>query len=190
MFGAESITVEPLTLIESACKPTEPPPPMAGMVPWKTFARACLGYRFSPCRDPGLVCVPTAEPPPEGFSQCIFQKGDQECPLEDYPNKHVFYDDISDTRQCTDCSCGPPEGSVCSAMVSVFTKDSCSGSDLVVTGTANSAGSVCLDLTPGGTNLGSMVATSPQYQPGVCEPTGGELSGSLELLGPSTFCCQ
>jgi hypothetical protein len=136
-----------------------------------------------------MVCAPTAEPPLEGFSECLYQKGDHECPL-DYPNKRVFYDDMSDTRHCTDCSCGPPEGGVCSATVSVFKGGSCSDSDWVGGGIATSAGSLCFDLPPGVmTDLKSKMATPPQYQPSVCEPIESELSGSLELQGPSTFCC-
>jgi hypothetical protein len=40
------------------------------------------------------------------------------------------------------------------------------------------------------TGLGSKKATAPVYEPGACEPSGGELTGSLELIEPSTFCCQ
>ena len=41
-----------------------------------------------------------------------------------------------------------------------------------------------------GTALGSKLATRPVYEPGSCEPLGGEAIGSVTLVGPSTFCCQ
>lgn len=183
-----SVRIERLTLTESGCKPPEPLPPRSDAASWKTFARACRGYGFSPCLDPGMLCVPTAEPPPQGFSQCIYQKGDLECP-PGYLDKHVFYDDISDSRQCTECSCGAPVGGVCSATVSVFQDGSC----------ANSMGTVLMDSRipkcatfqqAPGIALGSKRATPPVYEPGACEPIGGEVIGSAAVVGPSTFCCQ
>jgi hypothetical protein len=184
----KSVRIERLTLTESACKPPEPPPPLGEAASWKTFARACRGYGFSPCLDPGMLCVPTAEPPPQGFSQCIFQKGELECP-PGYPNKHVFYDDISDSRRCSECSCGAPQGGVCRATVSVFQEGGCS--------TKRSEAEMdsliprCVPLYPTPVDaLGSKQATPPVYEPGSCEPIGGEVVGSTALVGPSTFCCQ
>jgi hypothetical protein len=48
---------------------------------------------------------------------------------------------------------------------------------------------VC-DTIPAGAELGGKTVTAPSYQPGTCEPLGGKPIGSLELKGPSTFCCQ
>ena len=59
------------------------------------------------------------------------------------------------------------------------------------------AGSAVVDLTPkclplGDTmvGLGSKIAMVPFYEPGWCEPLGGEVTGPLELKGAATFCCQ
>jgi hypothetical protein len=46
----------------------------------------------------------------------------------------------------------------------------------------------CIDI-PGNALAGKKV-TAPSYQPGTCEPAGGEPIDSIELKGPSTFCCQ
>jgi hypothetical protein len=46
----------------------------------------------------------------------------------------------------------------------------------------------CSDM-PTGDALRGKTATTPVYEPGACEPSGGEPLGSVELLGPSTFCC-
>jgi hypothetical protein len=37
---------------------------------------------------------------------------------------------------------------------------------------------------------GSKTATAPIYEPGSCDPIGGEQIGSVDLLGSTTFCCQ
>jgi hypothetical protein len=180
------VVVEPLTLIETGCRPSAPPPPNEGTLPWKTFARACRG-NSSPCLDPSKVCVPAPPVPPPGFSQCIFREGDHECPGE-YPTKHVFYDEASDSRGCSACSCAAPEGGVCSATVTVFPDALC---EEVAVGGGNVTSLVpgCIPLVPGAV-LGGKMATEPTYEPGTCEPLGGAPIGSVELKGPSTFCCQ
>lgn len=184
--GQSSVTIEPLTLIETGCKPSSPPPPNEGAQSWKTFARACLGNPSS-CLDPGKVCVPAPPPPPPGFFQCIFQKGDQDCP-EDYPAKHVFFDEAYDSRRCSDCSCAAPEGGACSATVMLFQDGSCSvmASGMVP---VSSSEPQCVPIVQG-LSLGGKKMTEPSYTPGTCEPIGGDPTGSVELKGPSTFCCQ
>jgi hypothetical protein len=183
--GQGLVVVEPLTLTETACKPGGPPPPNDGEPPWKTLARACRG-NTSACLDPSLVCVPAVPPPPPGFLQCIFQKGDHACPKE-YPAKHVFYDEVTGSRGCSACGCAPPEGGVCSAKVEIFQDDMCmtpiGGKDV------SSIGPTCINVVPG-SSLGGKKITALSYEPGVCAPIGGEPIDSVELKGPSTFCCQ
>jgi hypothetical protein len=183
--GYGVVTVEPLKLTETGCKPSEPKPLDSAGPAWRTFARACRGTS-TPCLAPSQVCVPAAPPPPPGFSQCIYQRGDQVCP-QDYPTKHVFYDEISGSRACSACSCAAPEGGVCSAEVALFNDDMClmqAGGDLI---TSNEPG--CAQVDPALGLVGKTV-TEPSYQPGMCEPIGGELIDAIELTGPSTFCCQ
>ena len=117
VLGVRSLTVGPLSMTESGCKPVATVPPRSGVMSWKTFARAC-DYEVSTCPDPGALCVPTAEPPP-GFSQCIYQSGQHECP-SGYPTWRVFYDKVSDSSYCAECACGVPEGGVCSAHLRVY----------------------------------------------------------------------
>jgi hypothetical protein len=187
-FNPKSVRVEALTLTESACAPITPPPPRSGSTAWKTFARACRGV-WSPCVEPGMICVPEPPPPPPGFSQCIFRAGDElECP-PNYPNRHTFYSDLDDQRSCTECACAPPEGSQCSSLVTVFEVPGCPIDQ-------PGGGSVWVNLTPkcqqlsDSAALGSKSATPAYYAPGSCEPLGGEVAGTLELKGASTFCCQ
>jgi hypothetical protein len=186
LLGARSVEINPLTMTESGCVPTKHDVPLAGPPTWGTFARACLGNGFTmPCPDPGDYCAPTAEPPPEGFSQCVFQKGDFTCP-PDYPSKHLFYEGATDMRECTECACGAPEGGGCSEMVSVYKGPGCS--NLIATVTVDATGPLCVGI-PVGTDLGGKQVDQVGYLPGMCEPSGGEPAGPVELLGPGTFCC-
>ena len=182
--GVRSLTVGPVRMTESGCKPVATFPPKSGAASWKTFARAC-GQEVSTCSDPGALCVPTVEPPP-GFSQCIYQSGEHECPSA-YPDQRVFYNEVSDLPHCAECACGVPEGGLCSAPLRVYQDAFCT---LIATGGTYHLTENCGDI-PEGMNLGSkMVVSAPTYEPGTCEPSGGELTGSLELKGPTTFCCQ
>jgi hypothetical protein len=187
--GMRSVLVEPVSITESECEPEQHDVPRAGAHKWGTFARACLGNGFSaPCPDRSDYCAPTSEPPPEGFSQCVYQGGDHACP-PGYPNKHVFYKDAADLRTCSDCSCGPPKGGVCTMALSLFQGAGCSGADLVSMNIVSSMSSSCFPnaaMMP----LQSKEADEPGYTPGFCEASGGEPVGSVELLEPATFCCQ
>jgi hypothetical protein len=180
-----SWAIGPLTMTENGCKSVTTMPPKSGDSSWKTFARAC-GFETSPCMDLGALCVSTAPPAP-GFSQCLYQQGEHECP-SGYPNRRVFYDEISDSRHCSECSCGTPEGGDCTAFVTLYEDAACT---VVMVGSLVSSTSHwgCGDIATGAT-LGGKTATAPVYEPGWCEPSGGEALGAVELIGPSTFCCQ
>jgi hypothetical protein len=182
-----SVTIAPLTV--SPCIAETGPIPTKGQAYWKTYARACLGEAFGPCGDSAQVCSPTAEPPPDGFSQCIqyLREGDADCPGE-YPVKHVFYEGLNDTRNCSQCTCSAPVGSDCSAYISLYTDAGCA-TDLMgnVLQTANAA--ICLDVAAGN-QLQSKSATPVDNQPGYCQASGGVPYGEATPTAPSTFCCQ
>jgi hypothetical protein len=84
------------------------------------------------------------------------------------------------------CSCGPPEGSRCSSLVSVYDDSTCSnqiGSVL-----AQSSAPICLNI-PAGHPLGSKTASPPVYEPGKCPASGGELTGLPVPDAQTTLCC-
>ena len=180
-----SLAIGPLTMKESDCKPVATQPPRSGDAAWRTFARAC-GSGASPCLNPAALCITTASPAP-GFSQCLYQQGEHECP-SGYPDRRVFYDEISDARRCSECSCGAPEGGECSAYVTLYQDATCTLLAMARTVTSKSLWA-CGDFTVGYALRGK-TSTAPSYEPGWCDPSGGERVGSVELLGPSTFCCQ
>jgi hypothetical protein len=113
--------------------------------------------------------------------------GDADCP-EKYPVKHVFYGGLTDTRDCTPCTCSAPEGSFCTALVSYYTDANCMtlknaiwiGEDV----------GPCIDNAMPGTGLQSMSATPVDNQPGYCQASGGVPYGEATPTAPSTFCCQ
>ena len=182
-LGVNSLTVGPVLMTESGCKPVATFPPKSGVATWKTFARAC-GQAVSTCSDPGALCVPTVEPPP-GFSQCIYESGEHECP-SGYPKRRVYYNEVRDSPYCSECACGVPEGGLCTVPLRAYQDAFCT---VIAAGNAYSLTATCGDI-PEDISLGSkMVLAAPTYEPGACEPSGGELTGSLELKGPTTFCC-
>jgi hypothetical protein len=186
MLGPMSVAIAPLRITERGCQPVDPLPPLEnGPTSWQTYARGCRGIAFAPCSDPARLCVPTAEPPPEGFAQCIFREGDHECP-EEYPDKRVFYDGANDTRSCSACACGEPIGSVCSATVTVYGDTGCTVGPLVYFMNSNERQCQSL-ISPAA--LGKKV-DDITYEPGSCPSSGGEPVGSADLIGASTFCCQ
>lgn len=183
----KSLTSAPLTLTENGCSPYVKTPgvlPLLGTT-WKTSAVACQVSEYPPC-SPTQVCAPSAD---AGFATCIFTWGDDlPCP-ERYPERHVFYDDYSDSRGCSDCACGPPVGSDCTATLSVYQDSACKGAPAIPgVNIFTKAEAYCFDLGPG-IALGSKTITKPTYLHGACEPSGGEQTGELTLLDPATFCC-
>jgi hypothetical protein len=184
-FCVQSLTIAPLMLMESGCKASMGPIPTDGPATWSTYARACLGVSYPACSNPGEVCTPSAEPPPPGFKQCVYQKGDNECAYP-YADKHLFYDGFDDNRTCTPCTCGAPAGSTCSALVSAYKDGACSS--LVTSNLVTSSGPLCVGVAPG-SGLGSKSAGPATYMAGICQPDGGQPMGSADPSGPSTFCC-
>lgn len=186
LFG--SVTIAPVTV--SACVPVTGAIPSQGAAYWKTFARACQGDALGPCDSAGQVCSPTAEPPPPGFFQCIayLKEGETECPPR-YPVKHVFYGDVSDTRNCTACTCAAPAGSDCSAFISYYSDASCTV-ELMGAVSLGLGIAPCSDNGMVGSGLQSMSATLETNQPGSCQPSGGTPYGEAKPIAASIFCCQ
>jgi hypothetical protein len=184
-FCVQSLTIAPLTLMESGCKASMGPVPTDGPATWGTYARACLGAAYPACSNPGEVCTPSSEPPPPGFKQCIYREGDRDCPFP-YPDKHLFYDAFDDMRMCTPCTCGAPAGSTCTATVAAYKDNACTMQ--ITANLVGSAQPLCVDVLPG-SGLGSKSAGAVTYTPGTCQPDGGQPMGSADPSGPSTFCC-
>jgi hypothetical protein len=190
---AQSVSVAPLTLNEAPCSAVTLP--TTKDVTWGTIAYTCEGSAAGNC-DHADVCVPTFIPPVDPsknttFALCVSREGDDDpaevpCPTG-YPRRDVFYLDATDGRTCSPCTCGPPQESTCSSLVTVYTDSACSAPLGSVT--VGSVESGCLTV-PSGSPLGSKAATPPTYVPGSCQPGGGAPLGSVQPAHPYTFCCQ
>lgn len=157
---------------------------------WATLARACQATEVPTACDETTICVPTSEPPPPGFEQCIFLRGEEavECPLG-YPNRYVFYGAIDTSSvTCTACACGSPAGGACEAAISAWSEPGCTGT-MVDEAHVSTTEPWCSDAVPGH-DLASMEAAWIQNVPGSCQASGGEPIGEAEPSGPATFCCQ
>ncbi len=183
-----SITIAPATV--RPCRPVMPElPQMASMPSWSTVAKACAGEAIpNVCGDPALTCLPSAEPPPPGFRQCVFygRDDDPECPAT-YPEKHTFYSKVDDTRVCSPCECAETAPSTCVAQVSAYQSAGCM--DTIFQDSVISDMALCHD-TMAGTGLGSVRAKWLTNEPGTCAPSGGLMTGEIKPAVPSTFCCR
>ncbi|MCC6556302.1 MAG: hypothetical protein IT372_25355 [Polyangiaceae bacterium] len=184
-----SLTIAPVTV--RSCRPVEPEvPQIASRASWSTAAKACAGEAIpNVCGDNTLTCLPSAEPPPSGFRQCVLylRDGDPECPAT-YPEKHTFYERVEDTRVCTPCECTETQPSTCVAQVSAYQSATCAAP--LFENVPVSDEPVCIDIGMPGLELGSVKAEWLTNAPGACVPSGGALLGEVKPAMPSTFCCQ
>ncbi|MRG97830.1 hypothetical protein GF068_38810 [Polyangium spumosum] len=183
----QSVTIGPLVITDEACFASGTSTAPFDAPSWGTFARLCEGITptgYAGCSAAEL-CVPKA---PAGFRQCVQRTGIHDCPAEGYSERFVFYEDFEDTRACSDCTCGAPDGSACVSSLAIHADAACTSP--IVTEDVSSDGPTCLDLATPGQAIGAKSATAPVYRPGTCQAQGGELLGDVELLGPRTLCCH
>ncbi|WP_437663862.1 hypothetical protein [Sorangium sp. So ce1182] len=98
----------------------------------------------------------------------------------------MFHGSAEDTRSCSPCGCGEPEGASCTIMASVYSDGACA--EQVASTLVSSRAPFC-GVTPPGVALGSKSAEVVAVEPGACAPSGGEAIGQVLPAEPSTFCC-
>lgn len=152
-------------------------PPVA----WDGAIRSCrVPETPLSCNDGAGVCL---SPAPEGFESawCIYKQGDVECPGGDFGNKFVFNTNAMDTRECSSCSCGTAGTSCNEGVIQLFDDIDCAGmpsQELPIDG-----GGACTVIS-----ADSFAATFSDGPP--CPVTSiPEPTGSVEAVGPFTFCC-
>jgi hypothetical protein len=155
------------------------------------FVLACGGIADGFCESPGDLCKPKLPAPPPGvkgkWTYCIRQFApDATCPQE-YLHPHIFARSVDDGRDCAPCTCGPTEGAKCSSFVETFTDDQCT--EPVASFTATASATMCVDI-PAGWIVKSERASSPVYQPGTCQPAGGEVRGPFVPHDEAVLCCM
>jgi hypothetical protein len=128
-------------------------------------------------------------PPPTNYKLC-FVANDIDvavsCP-DGWTDQYVGWRDVIDTRVCSACTCGSPEGAYCEVGASVYADDAC-GNERGSIVLPSNEDAKCVDL-PVGTALGSKTAEILSYQEGICAPSKSEIVGELELQRPVTYCC-
>ncbi len=166
--GAPSGTCAP------ASTTTTLPPPE-----WRTNVRLCGMPSPPPASgcEGGQLCAPPPGLPFEG-AYCVARAGEWACP-SGYPAQRTYYASYVDTRACSDCTCEPPTGIQCSAMVATFGDPMCSGGVM-----QQSAPTAC-----SGAMLKAAMAMATTATGGSCAPSGGVASGSAAPSTPTTVCC-
>lgn len=191
--AAHSLTIDPIKLTETGCASGPPIPAKIVPLHWATLARGC-DVGLPEGRTERSACLPP-DPIEPGFKACIYSEGENDCPYDDPSNvfteQHIFYQGYDDARHCSDCSCGAPTGSACTAMFSAY-----NGNDVTCSTQAIGQNQIslveplCIDIALLGQGLGSKSAGPATYIPGTCPAMGGEESGSAVKLHPTTLCCR
>ncbi len=108
---------------------------------------------------------------------CIWALGDVACDVPAFQQKSVLFEDFSDERGCTECSCGQPSGQ-CSGTVQYRTNDTC-GLGSVGEGEAGE----CIDTQFA---RSANVSLTSDF---ACEPSVVLPTGSATATGAVTVCC-
>lgn len=188
---AVSVTIDPVPINELGCAPGPSAPLRESNSIWNSYTRTCHGDGWSLCNDGKSFCVPEADHTIPRFRLCISQQGDLPCmgdALPPFTERIVVYDGVEDTRNCSPCTCGPPQGSECTATLTLDQDAMCT--EPVEQGIhLKSDGETCVNLSESLPLLGGKVSTPGVYHPGSCEPMGGSPTGSLTPHGAMTYCC-
>jgi hypothetical protein len=142
---------------------------------WETNTAACQVSNPDSC-SVGGTCQPDT-----AASLCIWVEGDTDCPAGPYETQIVRYLGVEDTRGCSECSCGSPEGS-CGGDVELLT----SGCGImgVLEGKVDvDAG--CADIN----EVPTFAEYKAQVVDAACPANGGETVGEALPASPVTFCC-
>ncbi|WP_437567142.1 hypothetical protein [Sorangium sp. So ce542] len=179
------------------CTPVIEEAPVPRDAPAVDAAVACKSSLVgSLCDLPRQLCMIYQQQDhlPEGWRHCVRAEGkDVPCeapaapgsPWPTYSEKlGVFYTAVNDSRECTPCSCKPPETSQCEAFMWAYEDRACS--DVLLSIGVFQAG-ICVAPEPGST-LGSLSATWVVNDPGTCTPQGGTPVGEPGE-GAATICC-
>lgn len=186
-FCVESLTIEAphvLPCVASADAEIGKPP-----LTWGIVAQECSIEPLShdDCES-GEGCAPS---PPPGFKLCLYRDGDDPevaCPDPYTDERLVVYLGAADTRGCSPCQCGEPEGADCLASIDIFTDGAC-GAFLGSLPVSNANPETCFGMPPG-IGLGSKQGSFIIDIPGTCAPGESKPTGGVSQTAPMTLCCK
>lgn len=159
---------------------TEIPP-----VEYASSVRYCgTDTRLGGCEE-GELCLPIPAVPVTDV-WCIVREGEHECPADGpYVDGGVRYTAHEDSRGCSACGCGSPEGTCSGYTATLHTENDCAIS--VFGGSVD--GTCSLDPTASAPTIRAVRrAGDPTFNVD-CAPTGGDPTGELALQDPITVCC-
>jgi hypothetical protein len=178
---------DPPTLSGGSCEASVNEPVAAS---WQYNARLC--QPSGACEDSDQVCAPTPTSP-YATQLCVMSvtpegQAPPACPTG-FPNaRKDLYESYTDSRGCSECTCGPVSGGSCSGRIALSIGGDCSVSDADY-----QLGSGCKTFNLGAGNIHPARAGGHYtVSPGACsvakpaQPTGSaEASGSITKV-----CCQ
>jgi hypothetical protein len=129
------------------------------------------------------LCVPELVSPLEAV--CIYRVGTHACPSGPYSELTVYYDDFTDDRSCTTCTCGTLTGT-CEGTVRFSEGTACPGLPVNTIETVGYGECVVIDSSHTSPKL-SLSSITPE---GECPPSGGVLQGSVDGAGAVSVCCM
>lgn len=140
----------------------------------------------------GTSCGSTGNcvaPPPTGYKLCLVANEVEvalPCP-EGWTDRRAGWREVANTRTCSACTCGVPQGASCTVHASVYADDACNNErgNIML---ASTDAAQCIDLAVG-TALGSKTAEVLSYQEGTCVPSTSVLLGEVKVEHPVTYCC-
>ena len=145
---------------------------------WKVDVKLCS----PPPGGGGCKTGESCQPPPKA-SSCRAHVGDVACPAS-HANKKLLYQKLQDKRLCSACAC-LPSGAACSYVDLIYFGDSTTGCPNKKLLTSNCL-NIAVDPKTGHYRTNTWFASGPKKP---CKPSGGVLSGSIDLAEPVTVCC-
>ena len=186
----EKLQIAQAPFIQGACTPAATQTVPAVSYAAQGLLCADTIVSSAPCPDGG-ACAPVATA--NGFHLCIVASGVQACPPgSGFTKSHTIGTGVTDTRECSACTCGD-NASCVNGQLSIFTGADCGsgGASMQANNTCTSV-PVATDVDAGDGGGPTFVAYqySAQVQGEACAATGGSPTGSVSLAATHTICCE
>lgn len=145
---------------------------------WNGRTSVCAGL-LEPCAEG--ICAPTTT----DERTCLWKSGDTACPAgSPYSTRLVRYASLTDSRNCTECSCGASGD--CLANLSLNSQFGCTTGFGLTPRPLETPGVVNCRAYDGPIANARMDSATPDAS---CTPSGGTSSGRAAPAIPTTFCC-
>lgn len=154
---------------------------------WEAFGLGCSTALQGGGCAAGSVCQAKSTTPFRS-GLCVYKLGENSCPIGEFSQQFLYYEKADDTRMCSKCECDAPSGTTCAAKIHVY-------SDVAVntcnTEVASFDAGSCTALTGNPTVFGraATMLTGPTGGQCAVMPGGGDASGTIVAVNPTTFCC-